>query len=146
VGLRSFSFTVWDVPKPLGRPRFARTKTGVRTYTDRKDQNVRFNIRKEWLLLGHSPLEGPLRLTMCAWLPMPKSVAKKLRATALPAVRPDLDNYVKQVEDALQSYAYYDDKQIVTIIARKRYVAYEDETVNSSPRWEIQLDEIQEVI
>ena len=138
--IRRYTITVWDKPKPLARPRFARTPTGVRTYLPRKDQDVRFNIRKAWQDQVGKQLLGPLRLEMTAWLPVPGSVPKKRRLTAMPAVRPDLDNYVKQVEDALQGYAYPDDKQIVTIEARKRYCIN-----NQSPCWEISLFEFEEV-
>lgn len=82
-------------------------------------------------------LTGPIRFSVTAYLPMPKTISKKRRAAAMPVVRPDLDNYVKQVEDALLGYAYRDDAQIVTIIARKRY--------GEPPRWEITLDEIEDV-
>lgn len=135
MSLKRHQFTVWDKPVPLSRPRFARTTTGVRTYTVRKDQDVRFNIRKAWLELDVAPLSGPLRLEMEAYLPWPNYIAKRRRMTALPVTRPDLDNYIKQVEDALLGYAYNDDSSIVTIIARKRY--------GEPPRWEICLDELE---
>lgn len=151
--LRRFQFTVWDEPKPLGRARFARLPGGkVRTYTQRKDQDVRFNIRAAFLSHpdvvadtygdgdGFKPLTGPLRLTMIAYLPMPRNIPKKRRMTALPAKRPDLDNYVKQVEDALQGYAFVDDAQIVSIEARKRYAG---QATVQIPCWEVILDEIE---
>lgn len=142
MSLRRHQFTVYDRPKPLSRPRFARTATGVRTYTVRKDQDVRFNIRAAWLAVFIDPaadsLQGPLRLEVTAFLPYPKSMSKKRRLVSLPVTRPDLDNYIKQVEDALSGYAYKDDSSIVTIIARKRY--------GEPPRWEITLDEIEEEV
>src|SRR2546423_4401883 len=121
VALRSFFFVVLDKPTPLARPRFVRTKIGVRTYTVRKDQDARYQIRQAWEatrekhgLAMDDALLGPLRLGVMAYLPMPKSMPKKRRATAMPVTRPDLDNYVKQIEDALLGYAYHDDAQIVT--------------------------------
>ena len=142
MALRSFRFVVYDKPTPLARPRFARTKVGVRTYTVQKDQNARLHIRHAWYgqlelqsIDVSERLDGPIRLTVTAYVPMPKSIPKKKQATAMPVTRPDLDNYVKQVEDALLGYAYRDDAQIVTIVARKRY--------GEPPRWEITLDEIE---
>jgi Holliday junction resolvase RusA-like endonuclease len=140
VSLKSYSFTVYDLPRPLGRPRFARTPAGIRTYTPRKDQEARFNIRSVWLeKFPEVMITRPLRLLVTAWLPMPKWIPKKYREWALPGKRPDLDNYLKQVEDALNGYAYKDDALVVTIEARKRYV---NATSPGSPRWEITLEEI----
>jgi len=143
--LRSYRFTVWDKPIPLSRPRFARIAGGgVRTYTPRKDQDVRYNIRQAWLELGVNLLQGPIRLTVTVMLPMPKMMAKKRRPEAVPVVRPDLDNYIKQVEDALQGYAFADDKQVVTIEARKRYCGGWPETSEDErPRWEVKIEEIE---
>jgi Holliday junction resolvase RusA-like endonuclease len=146
MALRSFSFTVWDKPLPLSRPRFARIAGGgVRTYAASKDQTARFHIRSAWLRLEESLLDGPLRLEVEVLLPLPKMMSKKKRKNALPVVRPDLDNYIKQVLDALQGYAFADDKQVVTIIARKRYAGGfpNGELQDQRPRWEIKLDEIE---
>jgi Holliday junction resolvase RusA-like endonuclease len=152
MSLRSFAFMVMDKPKPLGRPRFARTPKGIRTYMPSKDQDARYHIREAWNtylvtttfpdlnVILNLPLTGPIRLTVTAWLPMPVSIPKKRQKGALPSKRPDLDNYIKQVEDALNGYAYKDDAQIVTIIARKRYINQMFGPI--SPCWEIQLDEI----
>jgi Holliday junction resolvase RusA-like endonuclease len=156
VSLRRFAFTVNDTPKPAARPRFARRGDKVFTYLPKGDQENRNSIRDAFLdMVGDSfePLGSPLRLTVTAWLPMPKSIPKKRQETALPSRRPDLDNFIKQVEDALNHYAFVDDAQIVTVIARKRYVG----TIRdggfvpglstariTSPCWEVSLDEIEE--
>lgn len=154
MSLRRFAFTVYDEPSPLDRAR-VNTKTGRFYATDRVN-TARLFIRDAFLdLAGDSfePLQGALRLTVTAWRSMPKSIPKKRQATALPSKRPDLTNYLKQVEDALLKYAYVDDGQIVTIIARKRYVG----TLNDSgfvpglstgritqPCWEVCLEEIEQ--
>ncbi len=150
-GLRSFSFIVYDDPKPWQRPRFSR-KTG-KFFTAKPDVDARHYLRSEFLSIPEvlkevfagtwEPLGGPIRLTVTAWLRMPKLMAKKRQRTALPTKRPDLDNYLKQVEDALQKYAFKDDSQIVTVEARKRYVTDLTGT-RQVPCWEIQIDEIQE--
>jgi Holliday junction resolvase RusA-like endonuclease len=140
--LRRFEFTVYDKPTPLDRAR-VNTKTG-RFYSTGKTQNARLFIRDAFLdIAGDSfePLRGPLRLTLIAWLPMPVSIPKKHRGTALPSKRPDLTNYIKQVEDALNKYAWVDDGQIVTIEARKRYCG--NLGGPPAPCWGIILDEIE---
>jgi Holliday junction resolvase RusA-like endonuclease len=147
--LRRFEFTVYDQPRPLGRAR-VNTKTG-RFYTTSKDQNARLFIRAAFLEVAGEPwepLQGPLRLQMTAWLRMPKSIPKKRQKTALPSKRPDLDNYIKQVEDALNRYAFMDDGQIVTIEARKRYIGIEGDSRLGAPEvpcWRITLDEIEDL-
>jgi len=154
--LHRFQFIVYDEPVPQARPRFARTSTGkVHTYIPKHNEEARFLIRATFLNLVRDPwepLQGPLRLLVTAWLPMPKSIPKKRREAALPTKRPDLDNYVKMVEDALLGYAFNDDAQIVTIEARKRYVGtlYDSgfipglsTTRITSPCWEVCLDEIE---
>jgi Holliday junction resolvase RusA-like endonuclease len=159
LALRRFAFTVNDTPKPAARPRFARRGDKVFTYIPSGDQENRNSIRDAFLSLIATdnpllqpPLEGPLRLTVTAWLPMPASIPKKRRDTALPTKRPDLDNFVKQVEDALNHYAFVDDAQIVTIIARKRYIGTLRDngfvpglsTARiTSPCWEVCLEEIE---
>lgn len=155
MGLRRFAFTVYDKPVPQARPRFARLAGGgFRTYIPSKDQNSRFNIRGAFLLCPEvlvyesattqfQPLTGPLRISVTAWVPMPKNIPKKRRLTAYPTSRPDLDNYTKTVWDALQGYAFVDDKQIVTDENRKRYVGTYGGPV--SPCWEVILDEIEEI-
>lgn len=57
---------------------------------------------------------------------VPQSWSKKKRSAALdgsifPKVKPDCDNIVKSVLDALNSIAYYDDRQVVYVSCRKKY-------------------------
>lgn len=57
---------------------------------------------------------------------IPKSKSKAWKQRALlgqefPAVRPDIDNYVKAILDALNGIMFSDDGKIVELIAYKRY-------------------------
>lgn len=63
-------------------------------------------------------LAGPLPLTLAFELPRPKSLPKKVRHHTK---RPDVDNLVKAVKDALRGIVYADDAQIVRLEARKGY-------------------------
>lgn len=73
------------------------------------------------------PLSGPVRVWVDSFLPIPKSWSKtKTEAAALgevrPTSRPDLDNLVKLVVDAMTRAGYWrDDSQIVEMGARKFY-------------------------
>jgi len=67
-------------------------------------------------------------LTVTAFYAVPVSFPLKKRELALqcklrPLVKPDADNVIKIVCDALNGWAYYDDKQIVEIIFKKFYGA-----------------------
>jgi len=62
------------------------------------------------------PLEGPLLLEVRFQLLKPKSVKR-----SHPIVRPDLDNYLKAVKDAMNGILWKDDAQVVEMTAAKRY-------------------------
>jgi Holliday junction resolvase RusA-like endonuclease len=65
-----------------------------------------------------APLKGPLEVDMEFGL-VPPLKARPGKNPA-PCVRPDLDNYVKAVNDSLEGF-FVDDGQIVKITARKVY-------------------------
>lgn len=69
------------------------------------------------------PLEGVLEATMVFSYPWPKAVSKKRREAGgyWKESRPDLDNLVKLVCDALNGIVWIDDAQIVNLTAIKRY-------------------------
>lgn len=74
----------------------------------------------------HTPLAGPLRLTVSAWFAIPESYSKK-RLQELQynnyahTTKPDLDNIVKLVKDSLNGVFWLDDKQIYAVMATKSY-------------------------
>ena len=72
------------------------------------------------------PEVGPVGLLLSFYLPVPGSWSKKRRLAALsgkilPAKKPDLDNLVKAVIDALLGVLIMDDRQIVELSAAKFY-------------------------
>lgn len=72
------------------------------------------------------PIQGAVMLDVVFLRAPPASMSKKKRAAALagelrPTTKPDLDNLVKAVKDALNGVAYRDDSHIVSIRAAKRY-------------------------
>ena len=64
------------------------------------------------------PLDGPLIVSIYAWLKKPKS--SKL---AYPTVTPDADNIAKAVLDALNGILWFDDKQVCELTIHKVYAA-----------------------
>ena len=68
--------------------------------------------------------DAQLSLTVSAFCRMPKRVNKTLREAMMsfrerPRKKPDLDNILKVVADALNGLAYHDDSQIVSMSATK---------------------------
>lgn len=73
---------------------------------------------------GAAPLTGPLRLTVNAVWPWPKSMTEKKRRVAgahWRTSRPDADNIAKLVGDAMNGVVYADDAQIVSQTVTKQY-------------------------
>lgn len=112
------------VPVAKGRPRFG----GGRVYTPKKTKDFEAQLGFE----GHRemnrrpPLDTAISLDASFTVPVPRSWSKKKREKALngtihPIGRPDIDNYLKAVMDALNNIVWQDDSQIVTVGASLRY-------------------------
>lgn len=72
----------------------------------------------------------PATLRIVARFLPPKSKSKKIKqqmldGEILPLKKPDMDNIVKVVADALNGVAYHDDTQVALVIAKKAYSAVE---------------------
>lgn len=130
------SFTVPAEPVAMPRPRVAVRGGRPHGYTPPHAAQAQWEIRQRALAAmgGSPPMQGPLRVTVTAWLRQPASIAKRDRLTALPTRRPDVDNFAKTVLDGC-SPLWLDDAQVVDLVARKRYA------VDAAPRWEISVDE-----
>lgn len=116
--------TIDGVPVAKGRPRFSR----YGAYTPKKTQEYEEYVKMCWLAKYGSiqPSEQSLEMNIVFYLPIPKSVNKKQRAEMLDGrikhtKKPDIDNLIKSVLDALNGIAYSDDSQIIKVTAVKRY-------------------------
>ena len=114
--------------KPIAkkRPRFARRGKYTAVINDQETEGGKFIIQCLQQLNGEKPLEGPIALHCCFYMPIPKSTSKKKRALMIDGLehhtkKPDVDNLVKFVADCLNSIAWHDDRQIVAIRATKIY-------------------------
>lgn len=72
----------------------------------------------------------PVSLRIVARFEPPKSASRKRQQQMLagelpPLKKPDIDNIVKVVADALNGVAYHDDTQIIFTVAKKAYSAVE---------------------
>ena len=79
------------------------------------------------MIMGRrKPLIGPLSICVEAWMPIPASWSRRQfdRAVAgaiLPATKPDSDNILKIIGDGCNGVVWHDDRQLSTVIIRKRY-------------------------
>ena len=114
------------IPVAKGRPRFARRGKFVSTYTPQKTESHEGVVAYCAQQAISEPLTGSLRLEVTSFHPIPASLSKAAKVAAAsgerrPATRPDADNILKLVCDALIGIAYADDNQLVEIEARKFY-------------------------
>ena len=136
----SLSFTLPILPRAQARARHGRTKSGLSvTYKSDAQHQAEENLCA--LLLPHrppDPLEGPLKLDLVAWMPIPPSWTQKRQAAAKagelwPTGKPDLDNLVKHLKDCMTATGFWrDDKQVVDLHALKKYTPY-------APAWNVVL-------
>lgn len=125
--MRIWTFCVSEEPQGKARPRFARTRNGVRTYTPNKtmsyEQRVQLAYRGKY---KEEPTEKPVSVYIQANFKIPKSWSKKKKEQVAlgvyrPTKKPDADNIAKAVCDALNGIAYKDDSQIVHLVVDKFY-------------------------
>ena len=116
------SFVVPGPPVPKARPRTVQNNGKTVTYTPepvtRYENWIRLCAREVLDRNGGTMLHGPLRLEVTFYLRRPASRPKKYR---YPDRRPDVENLVKSVMDALTGLLWVDDAQVVTLNAQKRY-------------------------
>ena len=116
--------------KPIGKGRPRATSRGgfVRMYTPKTTAEYERKIQDMFAAdyPGYKPISGPVALYIRAYYPIPSSTSKKkarlMEDGDIPCVKkPDLDNVIKTVMDALSGLAYEDDSQVVLVDADKRY-------------------------
>ena len=119
-------FVVEGEPQGKARPRFSR-KSGT-VYTPAKTAKYEKEIRQAFLdARGKMISAGSyVAVTVDAYFEIPKSYTKRKRLACerninRPDKKPDIDNVVKVVLDALNGVAYVDDKQVIGVICRKWY-------------------------
>ena len=115
----SLSFDI--VPQGKGRPRSSHAGGVFRTHTPAKTVAYERTLRDQAALQirGHEPLSGPLYVSMAFYFPQ----KTKKRHQTPKATKPDIDNLVKAVADALNGIVWHDDNQIARILAGKEWAA-----------------------
>ena len=138
-------FTVLGPPQGKGRPRVVRLKNGAsKTYTPSKTVEYENSVKIAYSRkFGNRVLyekEVALKMTIAAFMPVPKSTPKrdiaKMHSENWPHTkRGDVSNIAKCVEDALNGLAYWDDGQISVLTVMKFYSA--------KPRVEVEIEELE---
>ena len=123
-------FTVPGEARGKGRPRATARKGFVSLYTDAATVKYEKSVLTHALaaLDGRRPFDIALSMIVVVRVEPPASASKRLTAEMLsgqvfPAKRPDLDNIIKAVSDALNGHIYTDDALIVHLVSRKIYAA-----------------------
>lgn len=133
--------TILGEPVAQHRPRITTVGKFPRMYKTAKDNTYREKLYWEAKKLGIVPIDRKIQVTveLDIFRPIPKSFSKRkvleAQASVLrPTTKPDIDNYIKQIFDALNGLIWEDDAQIVSVKARKFY--------DRVPRLELEIDTI----
>jgi Holliday junction resolvase RusA-like endonuclease len=106
-----------------------RTPGGVRVYTPKPTAVLESSVRAQAITqIGKPCLEGPLAVAIAVGVPVPPSWSQKRRREALaghwmPTGKPDADNVLKLLCDALNGVLWVDDAQLVDASISLRYAA-----------------------
>jgi Holliday junction resolvase RusA-like endonuclease len=112
-----------------GRPRARVRSIGGRAFahmhTDAKTRSAETMVRDFAALAmrGRNLLDGPLALEITIHVSIPQSWSKRARLAAKWVTgKPDPDNAIKLIADALNGIVYRDDTQIARIIFARMYI------------------------
>jgi Holliday junction resolvase RusA-like endonuclease len=108
-------------PKPAPRPRVTRNGTyNNEDYTEWKN-GLKLLAKTRF----KNPITTPVSMKIEFFYEIPKSWSKKKKENAKwHTSKPDIDNLVKSILDALNGVAFNDDSQVCMIQARKQYAAF----------------------
>jgi len=115
-----FSLKIYETAVPKLRPRV----TNRGTYTPSKTRDWEFKVRllamkrvKE-INFGN-PWEGPVYMSVSFYFKKPGYLPKRIKAHTK---KPDLDNLLKSIKDALNGVVYKDDSQVIRSNESKNYL------------------------
>ena len=117
------TLTIFGEPVAKGRPRTTWANGKARTYTPEKTRDAEADIKCQIINSLGLARQGfdagvPLKLEATFYRARPKSLPRRV---ALPVQRPDTDNLLKTLKDAMQGLLYRDDAQITCVTAIKRF-------------------------
>ena len=140
--VRRILMTLYGNPVAQGRPRFSRQGGFVKAYDPIKSKAYKALIRLELQPLlakpGFRQFKNPCRVHLLICRAIPSGFSQKKRKEAIeakirPTTRPDTDNYIKGILDALNGTVLKDDSIVCEINAGKIY--------SDKPRIEVMVEE-----
>ena len=117
-------------PVAQARPRAARIGNSIRMYDPKKTANFKTDLRMMAQIAARGKSykipNGAISVNIQVVRPVLKSWSRKKQQEAingliLPTTKPDLSNYIKSIEDALNGVLWHDDNATVQLISSKRY-------------------------
>jgi Holliday junction resolvase RusA-like endonuclease len=128
--LFSVGFIVPGAARGKGSPRSTIIAGRSAIYTDTKTRNEIAVVRAfaNIAMEGRVPFDGAVVLRLCAYRAIPTSFSREKHEAAergeiVPVTKPDIDNFTKLAADAMNGIVFADDRQIVSLIADKKYSA-----------------------
>lgn len=126
--MQQIEFTIFGNPVALKRHRTVRTKNFIRQYDPSFNDKQDF-LAKTMEYRPEEPLKSALMVSLFFNIARPKSHYRtgknagvlKDNAPIACTKRPDIDNYVKFVMDALNGVFWIDDSQIFSLYSVKQY-------------------------
>ena len=122
------AFTAYGDPVPKARARTYSRNGKVRTVTPQQtvDYELSVKLAANQAMLYRRPFEGMIRVVIYIYVKIPARMKKQDRARALlgelhPITRPDIDNYIKTILDAMNETVINDDNQVTELVSYKRY-------------------------
>ena len=118
-------FWISTIPAGQARPRFVRRGSFVGTYDCKESKGYKLDIKYQVMAEHPIKMQGPLTMTVDFMMPRPKAHygAKGLKSNApfYHEKKPDIDNLIKGLCDALTGILWDDDTQISVLVATKKY-------------------------
>ena len=121
-------FEVPGQPKGKERPRWTMVSNTSIVYTPRNTRDYEKIIKTFYKINNFKSFkkDDALEISAIAYYKIPKQTKKShkllmLKGEMLPTKKPDIDNIIKAVLDALNGVAYYDDSQVCKVNFMKMY-------------------------
>ena len=118
----TIEFLIPGQPQGKGRPRATTIGGHARMYTPSKTRGYERTIWASYREAGGGMLYGNLQMRIVAVRMIPQSSSAKRKADLRGRPcrsKPDIDNIIKVLCDALNGVAYEDDSQVVEVSAKK---------------------------
>lgn len=124
------AFTIPGQPQGKGRPRVGKIAGRARMFTPEKTVNYEGMVKvvAHQAMAGRPLMDGAVRVDLAIDCQVPASWSPRKQAQALsgavrPTTKPDVDNTVKAVLDAMNGVVWKDDVQVCELALAKRYSA-----------------------